>query len=42
MSAVSKGSRRVAAAEEPQDIIRPHSQLSHLAALKASPDAADT
>jgi hypothetical protein len=42
MSAVSKGSRRVAAAEEPQNIIRLRPSLSHVSALKASPGAADS
>jgi hypothetical protein len=42
MSAVSKGSRRVAAAEEPQNIIRLQSSLSHARTLKASPGAADS
>ena len=42
MSAVSEGSRRVAAAEEPQNIIRPRPTISFPAALKASPGAADS
>ena len=37
MSAVSEGSRRVAAAEEPQNIIRLQTTLFHADRLKASP-----
>ena len=42
MSAVSEGSRRVAAAEEPQNIIRLQITLFHAGLLKASPGAADS
>ena len=42
MSAVSQGSRRVAAAEEPQNIIRLQTTLFHADRLKASAGTADS
>ena len=42
MSAVSEGSRREAAAEEPQNIIRPRPTISFPTDLKTARRAADS